>query len=636
MTVVEQHAKGKKLGFLKSIFGPLRGGIANPNPLDIPKLESSVEQSSVNYATTEMPNDTAIALHPKILAIGLDEQVVRFLSETGLCIKEMDLGHPYYMAPSANLLPVPRCKPFPTDFKEHDIVVVDLTEPFLPLEGNFEIMQPAEKVNAWWCDRRRGWINTRLLYGETARPGFDEILKHGGLFVVFSDAYVQQEFSLGQITYRDNVDMIKEFTGNNYNFLGAFNVHGGVQFTDDRGTIINLSKAIRADNPFGKALTPFLKNAKFSCTFATGYAYEKHWIPLLENKHGAVVGALIALDKGHILLLPDFVEKSSVLKALFNDVFPFLRPELFPNHKSSSWSERPEYEISRIVELKNQINLVEKQAKIEIQRLQLEAVEERQKSQFLFDLVGETGERLVDAVQQALALLGFKHVIDADAELAQKGVTRQNLEDLQIHDAKNTLLIEIKGISGFPSDDDALAVRKYITLRMKEWQRFNVKGLTIINHQRNLPPLTRGNELPFRQELVDIGVEEEIGLMTGWDLHRLVRSFIANEWEHKNIQAVFSRSGRIDIVPTNYEKIGNVQRHIKGNSIIGIQLDKPLALGDRLGYELPTFFKEEQCRSMQLNGASVTLAQAGDIVGIQTVLDPDDVKIGMSVYRVSL
>jgi hypothetical protein len=41
-------------------------------------------------------------------------------------------------------------------------------------------------------------------------------------------------------------------------------------------------------------------------------------------------------------------------------------------------------------------------------------------------------------------------------------------EDLQILEASPTLLVEVKGLAGFPREDDTLQVVKYIPIRMKE------------------------------------------------------------------------------------------------------------------------------------------------------------------------
>lgn len=118
---------------------------------------------------------------------------------------------------------------------------------------------------------------------------------------------------------------------------------------------------------------------------------------------------------------------------------------------------------------------------------QIEA--EREPYAFLDDLLTGSGDVLVQAVIQAFRLLGFADVRDADAEAAgDKGPRR---EDIRIVDARMPVLVETKGIAGLPSEEDALQVTKYLRPRMIEWDRTDVRGLAIINHQRNLPALDR-------------------------------------------------------------------------------------------------------------------------------------------------
>src|SRR5690606_33742325 len=96
-------------------------------------------------------------------------------------------------------------------------------------------------------------------------------------------------------------------------------------------------------------------------------------------------------------------------------------------------------------------------------------------------------------------------VVDVDEERDREGKSRR--EDLQITDRSPTLIVDIKGIGGYPGDEDALQASKHASIRMKEWKRTDVNGLSIINHQRHLPPLERENQMPFRQELLHAAEE---------------------------------------------------------------------------------------------------------------------------------
>lgn len=131
-----------------------------------------------------------------------------------------------------------------------------------------------------------------------------------------------------------------------------------------------------------------------------------------------------------------------------------------------------------------------------------------------------------------------------------------------------------------------------------------------------------------------MAVEQEIGLLTGWDLHRLLRSFLENQWCHEDVADIFYRNGRVSILPSHYEQIGVVERYISKANVIGIRLSAPLQVGDTVGYELPVVFQEEQCESIQIDNKVVKDAPAGEVVGMKTQLHGSEVTIGMVVYKV--
>ncbi len=131
-----------------------------------------------------------------------------------------------------------------------------------------------------------------------------------------------------------------------------------------------------------------------------------------------------------------------------------------------------------------------------------------------------------------------------------------------------------------------------------------------------------------------MAVEQQIGLLTGWDLYRLLRSFLENQWLHDDVKDIFYRNGRISILPLHYEFVGTVERYISKANIIGVRLTAELQLGDMLGYELAVVFREEKCESLQVDNQIVQSAVAGDLVGIKTQLHESEVKIGMAVYKV--
>ncbi|MEK6409496.1 MAG: hypothetical protein AABN34_21435 [Acidobacteriota bacterium] len=245
-------------------------------------------------------------------------------------------------------------------------------------------------------------------------------------------------------------------------------------------------------------------------------------------------------------------------------------------------------------------------------------------------LTGQDKE-LVEAVKGALAALGFEKVIDVDEERDEQAQSRR--EDLQIHDASPTLIVDVKGVAGLPADAGVLQADKHATIRMREWDRTNVLPVSIVNHQRHLPPLERENTTPFRKELFDHSEISHLAMMTTWDLFRLVRSFQKNSWKAENVKPLFYQSARIGIIPVNYEYLGRVA-HVWTHAFSVILEGEELCTGDRIAFELPLGFEETLVASLQVDDTGVGRAAVGTEVGIRTTPEPPNLKEGVRVFRV--
>lgn len=407
-------------------------------------------------------------LKTKILAVGLNESVSDDLVEAGYAVQALELGRPFTFEPSATLTTLPAVPEFPLDYKEHDIVIVDLIRDSISIDSIPPFSNPAKGIKAWWTSKHNGRANPSLLRGLAARDGFDRILVEGGIFVIFLGTPETQEFIRGAVEYR-GVEAEQKITCHSMDFLQVFDHSANINFSSDAGMSIALAPDVSPEGVIGKALKPYLKDARFRCVVSKKYSnVEKEWVPILENKFGAAVGALMGHGKGTILLLPDFQDKSAVLKDLLRDVLPEMAPKIFPNLSGSSWVKNKIYEPSDIIQLSADIEAIREKAARDIEILEKKIEARRDEVSIQFDLARETGDNLVNAVKAALTVLGFKKIVDADDELRDSGILGQNREDLQVLDCDPALIVEIKGIRGFPSDDDALAVQKYVVLRMKE------------------------------------------------------------------------------------------------------------------------------------------------------------------------
>jgi hypothetical protein len=362
------------------------------------------------------------------------------------------------------------------------------------------------------------------------------------------------------------------------------------------------------------------------------------WVSLATSKYGDPVAGIIFPEQekttGWIFILPQVEHRADLVAGLVDRVLPGLAPRLFPHAEGSRWTRRPEYDLPPVTALKDEITRIEEATRSRVRGLEEQIEAEREHHGFLHDLLTATGGDLVQAVIKALKVIGFNDVQDVDADAGAVGQAGLLREDLRIMDATVPVLVEVKGITGMPREASLLQVAKYLAPRMREWRRSDIHGLAIVNHQRNLPGLDRDHEHVFQADVLSNAEEQGFGLMTAWDLFRLVRGFISHGWHHDDVAGLFVASGRIRPVPAHYELIGAIDEYWAQASALRLRLQSgTLRLGDRLAYEGPVDFLEEDVISLQLNNQSVEEASASDYAGLKTALTKQQARKGTRVYR---
>ncbi len=320
---------------------------------------------------------------------------------------------------------------------------------------------------------------------------------------------------------------------------------------------------------------------------------------------------------------------------LLKDVLPDLSPRLFPHLEGPRWVRRAEYEIPKVLELGSKIRRIQVETKSQVEGLERDIEYERVQWGFLYDLLNGTGTTLVSAVKKTLELLGFKSIVDVDEEMSISGGNVQRREDLQIHDSSPVVLVEVKGITGMPRESESLQIGKYIAPRMKEWSRTDVRGLSIINYQRHIPPLERDNNNVFQKDVLTNALNQQFGLMTAWDLSRLLRSFLKNGWEHRHVKNLFYQDGRIDPIPAHYKYVGVIEQYWEKVSAITVSVDaESIRKGDLIAFELASAFEEQIIESLEVEKQPANEAPAGATAGIKTKLNKEQARKGTRVFRV--
>jgi len=487
---------------------------------------------------------------PRVLLIDDQSRVESALTELGCKVLHGEFGLPYQVTVTDFYGPVIPHDRLPPHYSDSDIAIINL-HPLSALNGPQGEKLTSNGEPDWWARQSRGLIDPRPRTMRRHQANFSRIYQHGGGFVVFADSEFIQDYKLG--TYQNNRFVAQEdIDANNRSFLPILESGIGLPHTDG-GTDIRPAPSIPKEL---QAIIPHLIEGTYNFTIVISPALAERWIPLATTKYGDVIAGAIkpvkGTTEGWIFILPQVNKKAPLISELMRSVLPELLPHLFPNYEGGRWIEEAPYELPKITDLHRQIDTIRREAEARLTALEKAIADERQMHGYLHDLLRATDDVLVMAVKQALEQLGFTSIVDVDPLLAETG-KRVRREDLRFSIDEMTVLTEVKGIGGIPTENDVLQVGTYLAPRMREFGHTNLRGLSIVNHQRHIPPLTRVNEQVFTADTLTNAEERSISLITTWDLYRLVRSFEKNGWTHEQVRPLFRRNGRIEPVPAHYK-----------------------------------------------------------------------------------
>lgn len=172
-------------------------------------------------------------------------------------------------------------------------------------------------------------------------------------------------------------------------------------------------RVIIADNKLAKALFVGLENQisyvqtyYHPCYYDTDHITKiknENYLPLLTNSQGDIISyAYYEENESMTIMFPLVKDKRILLERLFKDFLYQKFSELFPMQAENSWLTNREYELPEIIKLNRdkeealriyEETIVQKDKEIKVIR---------EKYDFLFDMLIETGDSLVNNVKQYL------------------------------------------------------------------------------------------------------------------------------------------------------------------------------------------------------------------------------------------
>lgn len=493
---------------------------------------------------------------PKICAIDLDKEIIDALENRGLQCFPGTLGSQVKI-PNSNRKNEYQCclnLLLPPNLHEYDIVLVDLQH-----------KDPTEyDASAHQRSLFKGTKQTILVsgYPETVfdpRPlsayFFGEELKSlyrkNSLIIVFSSSKETIEYhsvSLTPYGYQEP----ESFSHNLYEFLPDLT---GIH--NKTGRNINLASGVRGE------IKNFLQRYSEDFIYEVIFDHPTRWIknqnikreeflPILLNANNEVISFIDLLhDPSSTVVFPQLTRnKKEFILELIDSVLPEMFPRVFPFSDQFSWLKSNDYL------LPNQIVLLEKKKKSEEEYFKAltEIDEEIQINQatyqFLHNLLTETDDKLVKAVEQFFNWLGFLNIINLDETIP--GIKE---EDLQIPLEGGLLILEIKGIGGTSKDSACSQISKIKYRRSKERGEFDVFALYLVNHQRYLPPTERRNP-PFTEHQITDAQSDERGLLTTYELFKLYFAIEGGFITREDAKNALLQHGLIKFKPSNSSFIG--------------------------------------------------------------------------------
>lgn len=498
---------------------------------------------------------------------------------------------------------------YPSNLHEFDIVMLDLTsnksENYDPNQhqlGNASGSTAHALLSAY----PEQVFDPRPLSISIVSKDLNELSEKKSIIIAFCGAEKTSQYQFVEITGH-GADITGRDTVSNFSFYQRF-----PSYKSRHGRKVSLPENESKLSPL------FIKHLN-SIDYETAFYHPTVWkdgknhesedfIPLLFNERNEIVSYAHFIEDSIVLVFPNVEDKASFVSDLFKTYLPDIAPEIFPFHGEFKWLDSGDYPLPGEEELQlNRTEIEEKYIKDVAANVEAKSTL-KEKYRFLTNLISETGDTLVSAVEDYLKWLGFESVVnldDTNPELLE--------EDIQVDCGERFLVVEIKGLGGTSTDKDCSQVSKIRYRRAEQRGKFDVYGLYIVNHQRYMPPKTRSNP-PFTTTQIKDSELDKRGLLTTYELYNaffLIEEGILTKSE---VSDALFKNGLICLEPEGLTKVGNADELYMNGQVLILNLDSVIiSVADTLIIKKQNSFFKVTVESLQVNGEDVQSCSNGEV-----------------------
>ena len=551
---------------------------------------------------------------PKICLFDFSEKEVKEIIKSGYNISEASLGTQIELPVRNSSDRFLTCLPnhqIPENIHEFDIIIINLdTKNRVKYDQEINSKKDVKGNKAYYFSSQ---------YPETVfdpipfainnlNKELTQMINKEAIVIVFSNSIYEVDYKVVEISPYGNKEKEK------FSLENTVKVNRKIESFNKAGSNIILPNK---QSNIHNVLKKYKDDFRYKTVYKHPYDYNSKkplndFYPLLYNSNEEIISYALIENKNISIVLPCIDNKSSLLTDLLSQVLPSLIPSLFPHSTENLWLQNEDYYLPNYKLLITEKENIQKEYSKKLDDIQIKMKKNKNEWIFLHDILTESGDNLVNAVELFLYWLKFEDIIDMDETKDENAIKE---EDLQIPLRNGELLIiEIKGIGGTSKDSECSQISKIKFRRCKERDKFDVHALYIVNHQRYLPPLQRENP-PFTKEQISDAENEERSLLTTWQLFKLFHAIENGIITKTEAREQFLRNGLIEFKPKGIKLLGKPTEYFKNNTVIILNINNStIKVNDELLIETnKEEFYKAKILEMKLNNKVISECSNGEV-----------------------